>query len=128
MALPQQQKLRQLRALLADAKALVGKAVPSLQRTLRELVHDGYDGANLGYDGACMPNAIVVNLAPTLRKLPAGGPPPADLLHELVMTVTHECAHMLERDGGHGAAWRDTHANLLQAVYASACAEAAPRG
>jgi hypothetical protein len=42
------------------------------------------------------------------------------LLHKLVTTVTHELAHMLERSGGHGPAWRDMHMTLLQEVYADA--------
>mmetsp|Transcript_50294 Transcript_50294/g.132827 ORF Transcript_50294/g.132827 Transcript_50294/m.132827 type:complete len:822 (+) Transcript_50294:738-3203(+) len=119
------QRLRDVRRVIADAKALIAAALPSLAPTLRDVVFDAYDGSNAGYDGACMPQAIVVNVMPVLRRLPPHPAPlPADLVHEFVMTVTHECAHMLERGGGHGVAWRDTHANLLQAVYARACAGA----
>ena len=45
---------------------------------------------------------------------------PRGLLHDLVVTVTHELAHLLVSGGGHGPNWRDAHMGLLQQVYADA--------
>lgn len=76
---------------------------------------------------------IVVNFATYMPKLPIAPPStfsssssssssafnyPRTLLHDLVVTLTHELAHMLEASGGHGPAWRDTHMALLMELYA----------
>ena len=91
-------------------------ALPSLQRLLDETVHAGYDGSADGmrYLGFCTQQTIVLNLAPLL-----GRARHADTTHELVLTVCHEVAHLLERGGGHGAEWRATQDRLVQAVLVS---------
>ena len=60
-------------------------------------------------------NTIIINLYPLLRRAPQATP--RALKHELVMTLTHEVAHLLEKGGDHGPEWRGTHEALLQAVY-----------
>merc|ERR1712129_612372 len=47
------------------------------------------------------------------------------LFHALLVTLTLELAHVLERGAHHGAAWRSTHAELLSAVCANPIAVAA---
>lgn len=115
------ERLRTARKGLAAAKTTIGRAVPSLRRALAESVRDGYDGGNDEYDGFCTDRVVVINLYP-LTKRPELIASPTKLTHELVMTVTHELAHLLEKGGAHGASWRATHASLLQAVYCHVCA------
>merc|ERR1712146_100860 len=72
------------------------------------------------YEGFCDGNIIIVNLSTYLSKLRTEPPLsffeggnegsfkfPRGLLHEMVVTVTHELAHLLESGGGHGPSWRD---------------------
>ena len=100
----------------------------------------GFDAGNLTYEGFCDGSIIVVNFAAYMGKLPADPPQsffeeeggndgggvgnggssfkyPRGLLHEIVVTVTHELAHLLDSGGGHGQSWRDTHMSLLQEIY-----------
>ena len=47
-----------------------------------------------------------------------GGGAPVEVVRELVLTVVHEVAHLLEKGGGHGADWRATYDELIMAVCA----------
>ena len=105
-----------------------------------------YDASNTDYDAFCDGTLIVVNLHSYLPKLGKFGQKkkkkggrgssaasaastasavPRTLAHEMVVTVTHELAHLLERGGGHGPEWRDTHMSLLQEIYADLVDQAA---
>ena len=108
-----------MRGALAAAKATVGAAVPRLQRAVDTVVKDGYDDSHHGYLGFCMEKVVVINLAPLMARA-ARRPLPRKIVDELMYTVTHELAHLLEKDGGHGPAWRDTHERLVLAVYGKA--------
>ena len=97
----------------------MGAAVPRLQRAVDTVVKDGYDDSHHGYLGFCMEKVVVINLAPLMARA-ARRPLPRKIADELMYTVTHELAHLLEKDGGHGPAWRDTHERLVLAVYGKA--------
>ena len=109
----EQAALKELRACLRRTKAVVEAALPSLRAVLADVVHAGYDAANDGYLGFCTDTAIVINLFPLIRRASEQ----RALTHELVMTLTHEVAHLLEKGGDHGPDWRYTHEALLQSVY-----------
>ncbi len=122
-------RLRALRVLLRRATALVEAAIPSA-KVLLPRIKDGFDQSNLTYEGFCDGNIIIVNLSTYMSKLRTDPPLsffeggnegsfkfPRGLLHEMVVTVTHELAHLLESGGGHGPSWRDTHMSLLQEIY-----------
>ena len=113
-----QAALRAARGAMATALAAVSRALPSLRSILDETVHAGYDGSADGmrYLGFCTQQTIVLNLAPLL-----GRSRDAETVHELVLTVCHEVAHLLERGGGHGAEWRATQDRLVQAVLVATC-------
>ena len=135
-----QAALRGIREALKGAKRLVARALPSVQRLLAEVVCEGYDAANTGYLGFCTERQIIINLCPLLQRAlgaqlgarpRAGGAAaagarlpglPVDLAHEVLLTLLHELAHMLERGGGHGPGWRATQDRLTQAVMAHAFA------
>ena len=105
-----------MRKLLANAMEMISKSLVRLQPLLAR-VHEGFD-SNVSYCGFCDGNVIIINIAAYMQKTSKATQ--RTLLHELVSTVTHELAHLLERSGGHGPAWRDTHMTLLQEVYADA--------
>jgi len=120
-----QAALKGIREALDSAKQLISRALPSLQRLLTDVVCAGYDAANTGYLGSCSQTRIVINLCPLLQRQErraATAALPADLPHEILLTVVHELAHMLERGGGHGPQWRATQDRLMQAVMAKAIA------
>jgi len=135
-----QAALRGIREALKGAKRLVARALPSVQRLLAEVVCEGYDAANTGYLGFCTERQIIINLCPLLQRAlgahlgarPRAGVAaaagarlpslPVDLVHEVLLTLLHELAHMLERGGGHGPGWRATQDRLTQAVMAHAFA------
>lgn len=120
-----QAALRAIREALGSAKKLLGRAVPSLQRLIDDVVCEGFDAANTSYLGFCSSDRIIINLCPLLERHEAkrgGTALPADLAHELLLTVVHEVAHMLQRGGGHGPEWRATQDRLTQAVMAKAFA------
>ncbi|KOO27986.1 hypothetical protein Ctob_001464 [Chrysochromulina tobinii] len=117
-----QAALRGIREALNRAKRLVARALPSVQRLLAEVVCEGYDVANTGYLGFCTQRQIIINLCPLLQRAlgaQLGARPrasgasaagarlpglPVDLAHEMLLTLLHELAHMLERGGDDGVA------------------------
>ena len=106
--------------MLQQAKALIGRALPSLQPTLTAVVKDGYD-TDESYLGFCSDAIIVINLRPLLRRKAT---PPA-LRIELALTVAHEIAHLPTKGGAHDTGWRSTYDELIAAIWADA-AVAAP--
>ena len=129
------QRLLAIRTMCKKAVALIGKSIPSIESLLLR-VKDGFD-SNTSYEAFCNGNNIIVNFAAFLPKLKESHLQQSStqsnssssvegtyysprLLHDFVITVTHELAHLLEGSGGHGQAWRDTHMELLQQVYSSA--------
>ena len=126
-----QAQLRALRAALSAARAAVGRALPELRTLLSEAVHDGYDASPSGltYLGFCSNDKVIINLLPVLRRLPAGRAAlPSDATHELILTICHELAHLLERGGDHGPSWRETQDRLVQAVLFTAAGAFAADG
>lgn len=109
--------LVRVRKALVVARAVVSRALPDLRSIVDECVHDGFDdsASGHGYLGFCTERTIVINVAPMLHRAGA-----ADLTHELVLTVCHELAHLLERGGGHGPSWRATQDRLVQCVLHAA--------
>uniref|UniRef100_A0A0D3JCK5 MYND-type domain-containing protein n=2 Tax=Emiliania huxleyi TaxID=2903 RepID=A0A0D3JCK5_EMIH1 len=108
--LPKAAQLKALRAHLEQAKRTLAAALPSLGSLLEGTVKAGFDvgGAYLGF---CSERAIVVNLAPLLRRWNEAGTPV-----ELLLTLAHEAAHLLSRGGAHDSAWRQTYDELIQAA------------
>ena len=108
--LPKAAQLKALRAHLEQAKRTLAAALPSLGSLLEGTVKAGFDvgGAYLGF---CSERAIVVNLAPLLRRWNEAGTPV-----ELLLTLAHEAAHLLSEGGAHDSAWRQTYDELIQAA------------
>ena len=113
---PKQAALKLARERMATARAVVSRALPRLSRLLDETVFEGYDASADGmrYLGFCTQQTIVLNLCPLLGRVRR-----SDTTHELVLTLCHELAHLLERSGGHGSEWRATQDRLVQAVLAT---------
>ena len=126
------QKICYLRNLLNDSINLVKEAIPSIHTFLPLILH-GFD-ENITYEAFCGPQHIVINIAAFVSKLPSNFSFPTTtnntnahsvmiktkklLLHDFVVTVTHELAHMLEPEDVHGELWRNAHMALLQQIYA----------
>ena len=93
---------------------------------------------------------IVINLASFLPKLPTAPPAavtaaastsssssssvcapplgwyPKGLLYDLVLTVAHELAHLLEGSGNHGPGWRQAYDSIVLEAYTHAAAHGVP--
>jgi hypothetical protein len=114
------QKLAALREICHKAMAMIGKSIPEMQPHLRR-VRDGFDSTNVTYLGFCSGSIICINFAAYMKHISDDAVRrkkyPRDLLHEFVMTLTHEFAHLLAASSGHDAVWRDTHCSLLKGVY-----------
>ena len=110
-------KLLTVRQAVTTARAAVGRALPELRKVLFESVHEGYDDSagGKGYLGFCTNRFVILNLAPLL-----GRASDHDTAHELVLTICHEVAHLLEAGGAHGAEWRSTYDLLVQTVLVAA--------
>lgn len=121
------QKLAALREICRHAMTIIGKSIPSIQTHLPR-VRDGFDSTNLSYLGFCDGSIICINFAAYMNHLTdhavRSKKLPRDLLHEFIMTVTHEFAHLLVTSPGHDSAWRDIHCSLLKEVYMSLCQQA----
>ena len=114
-------RIRKLREVLQEALDVVRAAEPALGALLNA-VEPGFDDGDYYAFADPAAQLIVVNLKAFLPKLPSSNNKQRDsaLLYEFVETVTHEVAHLLEVGGGHGAAWRARHMQLLRKVYAGA--------
>jgi len=94
--LPKAAQLKALRAHLEQAKRTLAAALPSLGSLLEGTVKAGFDvgGAYLGF---CSERAIVVNLAPLLRRWNEAGTPVELLLtrriHGVFVGVAYRCVH-----------------------------------
>mmetsp|Transcript_31284 Transcript_31284/g.40237 ORF Transcript_31284/g.40237 Transcript_31284/m.40237 type:complete len:542 (+) Transcript_31284:1735-3360(+) len=118
-------RIAALRSLLSDAVNTLGTAIPSA-KVLLERVVAGIDCPNTTYEAFCDGEILFINLASYLPKFPAscleasGGNfnTPSILPHDLLSTVAHELAHLMDGTGGHGQQWRDIHMSLLNEVYA----------
>ncbi len=107
-------KIRAIRNLIVDAIKIVEKSIPTLKSLLQRVSH-GYDGFNDTYEAFCDGSIIIVNIFSYLPKYESNASE-RDLLHDLVITITHEIAHFLEPRAGHGPKWRDTHMKMLVKV------------
>lgn len=105
-------KIVMLRSALEDACQIIQHSIPSTKELLTT-IRVGYDGQNDGYEAFCDGSRIVVNLFAYLPKVQGLQSPSRSLVHDLVITVTHELAHMLKPDAGHGPVWRDTHMKMI---------------
>merc|ERR1712043_139192 len=104
-------KIHSLQKIFEEAKSIVCQSMPSLN-TLIECVVIGYDGQNNDYEGFCNGNQIIINLYSYIPKLSGG----RALIHDFVITITHELAHFLEPNAGHGPLWRDAHMKMVMEV------------
>jgi hypothetical protein len=124
------ERMRALRNILKQSIDIIRSTVPSLQSILTRIV-EGYD-LSTTYEAFCDGAVIVVNYACFVSKLSNilvqqalsdGGIEnivyPRTLLHEFIVVITHEIAHLLNAGGGHGQSWRDSHMSLLNEIYAS---------
>merc|ERR1712038_1049184 len=105
-------KILLLRNALEEASQLVQRSIPST-KDLLTTIRVGYDGKNDTYEAFCVGSTIVVNLFAYLPKVQGLESPSRSLIHDLVITITHELAHMLKPDAGHGPVWRDTHMKMV---------------
>jgi hypothetical protein len=116
------QKLAALRGICQQAVTLIGQSIPAMRPHLSR-VRDGFDSTNLTYQGFASHSIICINFAAYMQHITdhavRSKKYPRDLLHEFVMTVTHEFAHLLVVSPGHDSTWRDAHCSLLKEVYAS---------
>jgi len=105
--------IRQLREMLNEATDLVRTYVPRLEPLLGRLRH-GYDGENGTYEAYFDGFHIVFNLYAYLPKLRSSSS--RNLVHDFITTITHEIAHYLEPQDGHGPSWRESHMCILREV------------
>jgi hypothetical protein len=109
-------KIVELRKLLGQAINLIGNFIPSLTSLLGRVRH-GCDSANNDYEAFCDGRQIVVNLFSYSHRSTtttiAGRP---TLLNDFILMLTHELAHFLEPNAGHGPIWRDTHMKLVSEI------------
>mmetsp|Transcript_33108 Transcript_33108/g.50043 ORF Transcript_33108/g.50043 Transcript_33108/m.50043 type:complete len:1085 (+) Transcript_33108:339-3593(+) len=118
-------QLAALRQLLDESIDVVRRCTPSLSPLLSRVRH-GYDSNNDTYEAFCDGKRIVVNLYTYMPRLPTTAPcvaaalatAPKTLLHDFIVTVTHEIAHFLQPGAGHGPEWRDSHMAMLVEVMA----------
>jgi hypothetical protein len=100
-------KIKNLRHYLREAIKLIKNSIPILSPLL-ETVHHGYDANNDTYEAFFDGNQIVVNLFAfkdvTLNRR---------LTHTFVTVITHELAHALRPQDGHGPEWRNCHMNMI---------------
>jgi hypothetical protein len=116
-----QSALMTLRQAMTSAKMIASRALPSLTRMIDQAVSEGFDGANETYYGFCTRRGIVINLCPLLRQQERSGsaPPQLSVMYEILLTILHELAHLLDHGGGHGVGWRSTQKQLHHAVISS---------
>lgn len=96
-----------LRKSLDEAKHIVRRSIPSLDTVLKRVIA-GFDANNYTYYAFCNGSQIVMNLFSYIPKLSS-----TTLVHDLIITVTHEIAHFLEPRAGHGPDWRDSHMKMV---------------
>ncbi len=109
--LQNQRKIALMRNVLEEAKRVVCESIPST-KVLLQRVMAGYDAKNDTYEAFCNGHCIIVNLfayTPKLISQSSSLSSHRTLIHDFVITVTHELAHFLEPRAGHGPVWRDTH-------------------
>lgn len=109
-------KLKALRESLREAISTVQQCVPTLNGLLRR-IRDGYDAANNDYEAFCDGTRIVVNLHTYMPRM-GRAESTTTLVHDLVVTVTHELAHFLEPAAGHGVLWRNAHMAMITQIMA----------
>ena len=107
-------KICAIRNLIVDAIKIVEKSIPTLKSLLQRVCH-GYDGSNDTYEAFCDGSIIIMNIFSYVPKYESDTSK-RDLIHDLVITITHEIAHFLEPRAGHGPKWRDTHMKMLVKV------------
>ena len=93
-----------LRGVLDKACTIIQKSIPSLNDFLEE-VYVGYDGENDSYEAFHDGERIVINVYAFLPKLVKKNPSQT-MVHDFVTVVTHELAHALMPNAGHGPGWR----------------------
>ena len=107
-----------LREVLQDATKIVRQSMPTIDPLLHR-IRPGYDYSNDTYEAFCDGRQIIVNLhsyMPKMRSGVHGLSLPKTLVHDMVVMITHELAHFLEPQAGHGPVWRDTHMNMVAEV------------
>ena len=114
--------LGKLRSHLDRAIELVRTTMPDTDAMLAS-VHLGYDAAcekGSGYYGFCQADGalIIINLYEFHRKHSAAGGGTAEqqqrVTFDFLATLTHEMAHALTSEMGHGNGWRHTHVDFLR--------------
>uniref|UniRef100_A0A6S8YFX9 Uncharacterized protein n=1 Tax=Chaetoceros debilis TaxID=122233 RepID=A0A6S8YFX9_9STRA len=105
-------KIRIIRNAMDEACNIIRRSIPSSTELLK-VVFAGYDGNNDEYEAFCDGSQIVVNLFAYLPKVDENEPVSHTLVMDLVTTITHEVAHLLEPNAGHGPIWRDAHMKLI---------------
>ncbi len=103
--------MKSLKKVVEEAKSIIQKSIPPTKTLLRRVMI-GYDAKNDDYEGFCDGQNIILNFYSYLSKLP----PSRTLIHDFIITITHELAHFLEPEAGHGPVWRDTHMKMVMRV------------
>jgi hypothetical protein len=103
-----------LRESLEEACSIIQKTIPALCQLL-DTVQIGYDGRNDSYEAYYDGTRIVINFFAFLSKLNSSKAA-RSLIFDIVIVVTHELAHALLPNGGHGPGWRACHMNMINQV------------
>lgn len=103
-------KLASIRIVLKDAISITRNAIPSIRRLLDNIC-EGYDADNDSYEAFFDGERIVINLYAFLSKV--GVTRKRSLVLDLVTVITHELAHALLPEAGHGPDWRNCHMNMI---------------
>ena len=104
-------KIKSLRLALQEAMELIGRSIPSMDALLKR-VQVGYDSKNDSYEAFYDGEQIVVNLFSFL----ATSSSTRKIMFDFVTVVTHELAHALLPEEGHGPAWRNCHMEMIVKV------------
>lgn len=103
-------KIASIRIVLKDAISIIRNAIPSIRGYLDDIC-EGYDAGNDSYEAFFDGERIIINLCAFLSKLE--GTRKRSVALNLVTVITHELAHALLPEAGHGPDWRDCHMNMI---------------
>ena len=97
---------------------IVKYAIPTLSEFISFNVFAGYDSKHIDYKGFTIhglhkKTIVIINLYSLMHIKKHN----CDPLHQLIIIITHELAHVLEITSGHGILWRERHSSLLEEVY-----------
>ena len=105
-------EISMLRDVLEEACSIIRQSVPALH-TLLLTVKVAYDGKNDDYEAYYDGDNIIINFFAFSLKMEKVKKKSRDIVHDFVTVVTHEMAHALLPNAGHGPGWRACHMNMI---------------